>query len=268
MNIFLDVGGHFGQTLNEIYKSNYRFDLVHCFEPQEECHQKISNRFAKQIESGRLVLHNCGLADFNGKKKLFGGGGTSMGASLFADKHNIDNTEVEICCFVSATDFVKRHIGKNDIAVMKLNCEGGEILILRDLIESGAIHLLNSIFIDFDIRKIPSQRAEEENVIAEMNNCNFRNYALEREVGRVKTFSFSKRKMVSRRLNLITGEGSYQGMMHSRLWWWLTFLPEANQLCNLSVGDRIATRIPNFIYGRILRIVKIFQKITYKSKIK
>jgi len=34
MNIFIDVGGHHGETLDELFSLPHRFDVVHCLEPQ------------------------------------------------------------------------------------------------------------------------------------------------------------------------------------------------------------------------------------------
>jgi len=34
MNIFIDVGGHHGETLDELFGLPHRFDVVHCLEPQ------------------------------------------------------------------------------------------------------------------------------------------------------------------------------------------------------------------------------------------
>ena len=251
MNIFIDIGGHLGETLAEVLSPQYRFDIVHCFEPQAKCYEHLKLKYAEQVADHKLVLHNCGLANFNGKKQLFGGVTGSLGASLFSDKNDIDNSETEICEFIRATDFINQHISPDSFAVMKLNCEGGEIFILRDLMASGAIHLLASIFIDFDIRKIPSQQAEEEKLIAEMKNCNFRNYALERETPRVKTFSFSQRRVVARALP-------------NPIWCWLVQLKQADKIRDLTVGEKLMRVLPKFIWGRMLRIKKKICKLGCK----
>ena len=37
MRIFLDIGAHTGETLNEVLKEKYAFDRVICFEPSNIC---------------------------------------------------------------------------------------------------------------------------------------------------------------------------------------------------------------------------------------
>ena len=70
--IFLDVGAHIGQTLQEAIKDDYLFDAIHCFEPMVAPFARLSTRFARQVEKeGKplVFLHNFGLADFDGEKE-------------------------------------------------------------------------------------------------------------------------------------------------------------------------------------------------------
>lgn len=133
MNIFLDVGGHKGQTVEEVLKPIYKFDVIHCFEPQLECCELMKEKFLTHIVSGRLILHNFGLSDFNDIAKLYGEG---MGASTFKDKQDIVSAKSQECSFVSAAYFFDKYINNQDLVIMKLNCEGGEISILEDLIKN------------------------------------------------------------------------------------------------------------------------------------
>lgn len=59
---------------------------------------------------------------------------------------------------------------------MKLNCEGAETLILRDLVESEVIYLLANVMIDSDVRKIPSRWREENKIMALMAASGFKNH--------------------------------------------------------------------------------------------
>ena len=180
--IFFDVGGHLGETLAEVLRPEYHFDLVHCFEPQAKCYAHITDTFATDIAAGRLIVHKFGLADFDGERDLFGGESTSLGASMFADKTDINSAESEVCQFKRAADFVTAHAATGDLAVMKLNCEGGEVFILRDLLRGGAFKRLADVMIDFDTRKIPSQQHQQKMLIAEMTAAGFTNYNLQRHV--------------------------------------------------------------------------------------
>ena len=41
MKIFLDIGSHIGQTLQEVTKEKYAFDKIVCFEPSSFCLDKL-----------------------------------------------------------------------------------------------------------------------------------------------------------------------------------------------------------------------------------
>ena len=228
--IFIDVGGHVGETLDEVLSAAYRFDIVHCLEPQRRCCDIIARKFTGAIDSGRLMLHKYGLADFNGESNLYGGASSNIGASMFADKQDIDGDEVEKCRFIRASDFFAAHISDGDWVVVKLNCEGGELPILRDLIESSAVHLATNIRIDFDIRKIPRLRCEEENILSQLRNCGFADYVLVDEQERVKIWSPLKFRKVLKRITTSHADSMRQ---------WLVFHSSAPAMIKrLSVSER------------------------------
>lgn len=251
MNIFIDVGGHYGGTLDELSNFSHRFDVVHCLEPQARCFSALQNRFAAQVAAGKLALHNFGLADFDGESVLYGGEDSSIGASLFSDKVDVNAAQTEICKFVKASAFVKSVARRGDFAVMKLNCEGGEALILRDLMADGTIHWLNSVLIDFDIRKIPSQAGEEEKILAEMRALRYENYIVWQELQRIDTWSFSKRRMVSR------GIGGY-GVPRIKMW--LLQIDNIDEVIDIGIMGKAVRHLPKVVWGRLYRAGKIFRK--------
>lgn len=221
MKIFLDVGANIGQTLEVVLRPPYRFDVVHSFEPHPGSYQELKRRAGVHLD-GRLFLHNFGLADFNGEKNLYGAG---IGASLYADKEDIDNKKLALCRFVQASDFFQKHVDRDDLVVMKLNCEGGEALILRDLIRSGCIHLLSHVFIDFDVRKIPSQEQEEANIVSELQAVGFKNYVTQRQ------------EFYVWRSHIWFG---YEHRISS----WLSKIPEAEAVMELTFWQKKARRMP------------------------
>lgn len=251
MKLFIDVGGHFGETLDEIFRLPHRFDIVHCLEPQAKCCSFMENKFAEQIAAGKLVLHNFGLADFSGESTLYGGEGFSVGASLFSDKVDIDDSQTEKCKFIKASAFVKEMVHEGDFAVMKLNCEGGEALILRDLMRESSIHSLNSIYIDFDICHVPSQADEQRKIVAEMDALDYKNYATWHEVQTVDTYSFSKRRKVAR---IIGGYG------FPRMKVWLSQIEEAEKILDLGIMGRAVRHLPKSVWGRLYRARRVFRK--------
>lgn len=237
IKIFFDVGGNVGQTVAEMLKPIYRFDVIHSFEPQRSCYKEMWRKFASHLD-GKVVLHNFGLADFDGERNLFGGGD---GASIFADKRDIDNTKFEKCSFVCASTFIAEHIKAGDFAVMKMNCEGGELPILRNLMQSNAIHSLQAVFIDFDIRKIPSLQQEEKKIISELQAAGFTGYRTQSDL---------------RRWHITTAE---------RTNLWLSTIADAEHIMTLTTWQKFARCLPFSVRRYLQRRMRSLRERIYRA---
>ena len=197
--VFIDVGGHRGETLEEISKPIWLFDRIFCFEPQLDCVKSLRERFTK----GNIRIIPAALDDATGTSILFG---SEMGASLFEDKADIDRNRQQQIHTLRATEFFRKHIHEDDLVIMKLNCEGAEGRILRDLMESDELHKIGNVMIDFDLHKIRSMRSEPRRILRMLTNVGFRNYFLAEDV------------MV--------------GTTHaSRIRNWLAHVPQLNEFC-------------------------------------
>ena len=182
--IFLDVGGHLGQTLQEVTKPNYHFDIIYCFEPMpgEFAHLQVTYKSVTN-----LVLLNYGLADSSGHRNVYGTN-ADMGASIYRTKIDLDDSEaVTECMFMRASEFFETKIARDDLVVMKLNCEGAEGIILNDLLDSGEIEKIANVMIDFDVRKIPERAGEERAVLERFKDVGFSRFSLAENVMRGPT---------------------------------------------------------------------------------
>jgi FkbM family methyltransferase len=150
MKIFLDVGAHIGQTLKIALKPKYGFDKIFCFEPVPEC----CDRLAK-FRNKKITVCPYGLWDKNKTGRLYAP--KTKGASLFKDKfqHKVKSQTVKLA---RASEWFSLNLKKKDKVYLKLNCEGAECIILNDLIKSGEYKKIRVLMVDFDVRKIPSQR--------------------------------------------------------------------------------------------------------------
>lgn len=148
--IFLDVGGHRGQSVAIALQPRWTFDVVHTFEPHPRFAQHIRERFADAIASGRLVVHEAALAGADGHLHLADdneGGGASTISGL--------QNKVARVLRVPAVD-VNRFLagfGADDTIYMKLNCEGGEVAILERMLEYSGSARIAAVVADFDIVK-------------------------------------------------------------------------------------------------------------------
>lgn len=152
MKIFLDVGAHLGETLAIALEAKYGFDKLYCFEPVPECCRVI----AQNYQDTRVAVCKFGLWHENCIKRLYNP--KSKGASVFRDKFGETATSRDVK-LVRASDWFTHNLNPRDDQVyLKLNCEGAECAILDDLINTGEYRKIDVLMVDFDVRKIPSQK--------------------------------------------------------------------------------------------------------------
>jgi FkbM family methyltransferase len=169
--IFLDVGGFEGESSRAALDPLFGFDKVYCFEPVAACYESIR----KTISNTRFQLVDAGLLDKTATLPVYSVG--SLGASLYADAPQTGPTASPTeFSFIRATDYFREHINHDDVVWMKLNCEGAEIAILDDLLDSGEARKLREVLIDFDAVKIPSMRAHVERLEARLTTAPFSFY--------------------------------------------------------------------------------------------
>jgi|JI9StandDraft_2_1071091.scaffolds.fasta_scaffold91115_3 FkbM family methyltransferase len=175
MSVFLDVGAHDGQTLEEVIKPQYGFGSVYAFEPMLLQYNHLQDQYG-YIENVRILPF--GLWNQKGKYSVYGDN-SHLEASMFQEKIDVDENIESTCMFLKASDVVSKF---SEQVVMKLNVEGAEVTILRDLIETGAIFNCRSIMVDFDCVKIPGQEHLKQQTIDQMNSVGFDRYCLAEDV--------------------------------------------------------------------------------------
>lgn len=174
MLIFLDVGAHEGQTLEEVTKPSYSFDRIIAFEPMPAQYAHLVARFGAM---SAVELLNYGLADATSARPIYGTN-DQMEASIYAAKNDVDATVVTWCQILEASEFFRRHITGDDTVIVKLNCEGAEVPILNNLIDTGEIHKIANVMVDFDIRKVVGREVEEEALLARFREVEFTRFVL------------------------------------------------------------------------------------------
>lgn len=180
--VFLDIGGHEGQTLNEVLSGKYSFDKVYCFEPMPREYNFLVQNFTERGIPHNLEILNHGLLDVTGERIIYGTN-EDMAASIYKEKYDVNNRDHEtVCKFVSSAEFFKEHIKEDDLVVVKLNCEGSEVIIVDTLLESGEIRKVDNMMLDFDIKKVPGREQEADELLQRLNDNGFTKYSLEWEV--------------------------------------------------------------------------------------
>ncbi|MFM8276410.1 MAG: hypothetical protein ACKN89_05350, partial [Cyanobium sp.] len=69
--VFLDIGAHTGETLEEVRKPAYSFDRIIAFEPSSACFPALE---AIAVQDRRIELCRFGLGDGPQQLTLYGSG--------------------------------------------------------------------------------------------------------------------------------------------------------------------------------------------------
>lgn len=149
MRIFVDIGAHYGESVFKALNPALNFQEIHAFEPSGLAFSRLN-----QIRDRRFNGHNFGLGAKDEYLSLFGSG--HLGASLFEDKKGASTNNIELISVKSASHQLRKILEISTEAFIKINCEGGEIDILEDLMNSGLILKCTHLYVDWDARKVPS----------------------------------------------------------------------------------------------------------------
>jgi FkbM family methyltransferase len=134
-SLVFDVGGYEGQWASDIY-SMYRCN-IYIFEPVPEFADAIKRRF---IANPDIEVYQVGFAQHSKKVQLNVNGDRS--SILRQGRHVVE------CEFIRADDFLREH-DIQLIDLMKINIEGAEYELLEHLLETGWIHKIRNIQVQF-----------------------------------------------------------------------------------------------------------------------
>lgn len=156
--IFLDVGAHQGQTIEMMLRPRFKVDRVVGFDPSPICHEILNQKFG---DNPKVSIVKAGLWSKTCEMDLHNEG--SQGGSVHSDYQTTCNPEPRVthCKFIRASYWFTEHVSPYDEVFLKLNCEGSECEIILDLLDTGEYDKVKAVFVDFDVRKSPSQRHKE-----------------------------------------------------------------------------------------------------------
>jgi FkbM family methyltransferase len=161
-NVFLDLGTHYGQGLEEIIKK-HNIDnswIVHTFEANPTTY----NRY-KEINYSVypfVISHNAAVYNYDGTVIINleappGEDQTGQGSSIIdLDKWNPWREEpgknftgkIEVPCLDFAR-FVSNNFKKDDYIIIKMDIEGSEFAIINKLIDTKVIEYIDELYIEW-----------------------------------------------------------------------------------------------------------------------
>lgn len=147
-NLLIDIGAHFGESLEEALRPIYKIDCVYAIEPSSVAIKKLS-----RFKDKRLNIYPIAVSNYNGKANLFSAG--AVGGGLFSDKRrhweNIETVNV-----VKFSEWAMSNLSESENIFIKINVEGSELYILQEILTIYKKLNIKSILLSIDIEKVPS----------------------------------------------------------------------------------------------------------------
>lgn len=140
--VFLDVGGHFGESLLAAVDPRWRFDRIYSFEPTSVCLKKL---MAFGVDE-RVRIVPAGLWSSTKEMTIYSPG--NLAASVSSSWSGLEGEE--LCQFRRASDWFAENLTESDQVWMKVNVEGAEIEVINDLLDSGQIKRVHYLVVHFD----------------------------------------------------------------------------------------------------------------------
>jgi FkbM family methyltransferase len=156
LNIFLDIGAHTGESLEEALRPIYKLHRVYAFEPSTLALKKLM-----KFRDKRLRIIPLAVSNYNGESNLFGAG--SVGGGLFSDKLTHWN-KTEVVNVVKFSEWVLANLSSMDNVYIKINVEGSEYFILQEILKVYKNFNIKSILLSIDIDKVPSLKKNKEDL--------------------------------------------------------------------------------------------------------
>jgi FkbM family methyltransferase len=143
--VFLDVGGHTGESVAAALDQRWAFDQIWTFEPTRRCVEIL-----ERIADDRLTVVPAGWWSADAEMVIHDPG--TLHASVDAAAARAG--EVEHCSFLDAARWMSENIDPSDMVWLKINIEGAEVEVLDHLLTSGEISKITHLVVHFDIEKL------------------------------------------------------------------------------------------------------------------
>jgi len=180
-DIFIDCGANVGNITD--YFLNFS-DNVHCFEPNPYAYQILQKRFANNknvklinapvsVKKEKILLYYHENSDIDEVK-------FSTGMSACKDKNNVSENKFIELDAINISQYIKDILDKgNSIGILKIDIEGLEGKVLKNLIENNLTNKIKYILCETHEKKVPSCRDDVDFVRKYIKLNNIKNINLD-----------------------------------------------------------------------------------------
>ena len=153
--IFIDCGGHCGESIVEAKRRFGRNVCVVSFEPVPSLARRLEGRWRRYAT---VSIINAAVYDSEGLMPLFLSRAFTDGSSLMSDKGTgqLAFSEPIAVRVVRLADWLSGHFVDATI-YLKLDIEGAEFAVLQDLLATGAIARVRRLFVEWHDHKMDNR---------------------------------------------------------------------------------------------------------------
>ena len=160
-DIVIDCGANVG-SISALYAKTGA--TVYAFEPNPFAFTELEKKFA-DVENVHCFCK--AVSDHEGTERLFHHENSlndeikwSVGSSIMVSKVNIDPSRYSIVETINLSKFIKDLNAR--VNVIKMDIEGAECQVIRNLIQSGVINSIDYMIVETHEKKIPELQEETE----------------------------------------------------------------------------------------------------------
>jgi FkbM family methyltransferase len=158
MNHFFDIGANIGQTFDQFLCRTNEYDgwTIWCFEPSP---RHLAQLLAKaQEQRTRFIIKICpfgfhgepGTVRFYEKTDARGDSFYETLTMGYGVVPNADNGYEVISAAQVLSSFILKNVAENDRLTIKIDCEGAEFPILRDLLNNPhALRMCSKLYVEW-----------------------------------------------------------------------------------------------------------------------
>lgn len=150
--------------MREARNPQWGFERIVSFEPAAQCWPMLES---EAVGDPRITIERFGLFNKQDCRTLYLPSG--KGASLWwrEMKHG-GEPAAQPCSLMRASDWFAENLSPSDVVLAKINCEGSEVAILNDLLDSGEFGKVARALVRLDAMKIPEIAHEATALLARL----------------------------------------------------------------------------------------------------
>jgi FkbM family methyltransferase len=170
MQIFIDLGSHFGAIIRKFMtsKSCSPSCKIYAFEPSPVITEETFSKYPKNVIIYKKVAWvKEGMVDFfiNKNPKL-------QGSSVCKEKKT-GKLDKEHPIKIECMDFgkwLKDNFSPNDDIILKMNIEGAEYTLLPRMVEDGSIKMIKKLYLFHHWYKIKLPKSADEDIMSKLSD--------------------------------------------------------------------------------------------------